>query len=92
MAFYQIITDNILPLLVFVAIGYLMDRKFNMNVASLTKLTFYVVLPCFIFYSIYVAKFNMAMFNVFLLACARWRSLPFLPGSSERCAASHRQK
>ncbi len=71
MAFLQIITDNILPLLVFVAIGYLMDRKFNMNVASLTKLTFYVVLPCFIFYSIYVAKFNMAMFNVFLLACAQ---------------------
>lgn len=63
-----------------------------MNVASLTKLTFYVVLPCFIFYSIYVAKFNMAMFNVFLLACAQMAVIAILPGSSERCAASHRQK
>lgn len=92
MAFLQIITDNILPLLVFVAIGYLMDRKFNMNVASLTKLTFYVVLPCFIFYSIYVAKFNMAMFNVFLLACAQMAVIAIFAWFVGSRAASHRQK
>ena len=55
MAFLQIITDNILPLLIFVAIGYFMDRRFRLDVNSLTKLTFYIILPCFIFYSIYVA-------------------------------------
>ena len=49
MAFLQIITDNILPLLVFVAIGYLMDKKYHLDVGSLTKLTFYIILPCFIF-------------------------------------------
>lgn len=48
MAFLQIISDNILPLLIFVAIGYCMDRRFRLDVSSLTKLTFYVVLPCFI--------------------------------------------
>ena len=58
MAFLQIITDNILPLLVFVAIGYLMDKKYHLDVGSLTKLTFYIILPCFIFHSIYVAKIN----------------------------------
>lgn len=50
MAFLQIITDNILPLLIFVAIGYFMDRRFRLDVNSLTKLTFYIILPCFIFY------------------------------------------
>ena len=55
MAFLQIITDNILPLLVFVAIGYLMDKKYHLDVGSLTKLTFYIILPCFIFYSINIA-------------------------------------
>ena len=49
MAFLQIISDNILPLLIFVAIGYCMDRRVRLDVSSLTKLTFYVVLPCFIF-------------------------------------------
>lgn len=69
MAFLQIISNNILPLLVFIVLGYLMDRKFDMNVQSLTKLTFYVVLPCFIFYSIYSAHIDMAMINVFLAGC-----------------------
>ncbi len=70
MAFLQIISDNILPLLIFVAIGYFMDRRYHMDVASLTKLTFYVVLPCFIFYSIYVAEIDMSMLHVFLLSFA----------------------
>lgn len=69
MAFLQIIVDNIFPLLIFVGIGYVLDRKFKLDVSSLTKLTFHVVLPCFIFYSIYVAKLDMTMVHVFLLAC-----------------------
>ena len=69
MAFLHIITDNILPLILFVVIGYLMDRRFQLNVASLTKLTFYLVLPCFIFYSIYSAELDMNLVNVFLFCC-----------------------
>ena len=68
MAFLQIISDNILPLLVFVAIGYFLDRRFTLDVTSLTKLTFYIVLPSFIFYSIYVAKIDLTMLNVFLMS------------------------
>lgn len=71
MAFLQIITDNILPLLIFVVIGYLMDRKFTLDVTSLTKLTFYVVLPAFIFYSIYIAEIDLTLFNVFLFCCVQ---------------------
>ncbi len=69
MAFLHIITDNILPLLVFVIIGYLMDRKFSLDVNTLTKLTFYLILPCFIFYSIYCAKIDLNLLNVFLFCC-----------------------
>lgn len=76
--FLQIISDNILPLLIFVAIGYCMDRRFRLDVSSLTKLTFYVVLPCFIFYSIYVAKIDMSMFHVFLLSFALMFILGFI--------------
>ena len=70
MAFIQIITNNILPLLVFVAIGYFMDRKYRLNVSALTKLTFYVILPCFIFYNIYVANIDLSLFHVFFIALA----------------------
>lgn len=69
MAFLQIITNNIFPLLIFVAIGYFLDRKFHLDVKALNKLTFFVVLPSLIFYSIYSAQIDAAMINVFLLAC-----------------------
>ena len=68
MAFLQIIFDNILPLLIFVGIGYVLDLRFKMDILSLNKLTFYIVLPSFIFYSIYVADLDMTMLNVFILA------------------------
>ena len=68
MAFLQIISDNIVPLLVFVAIGYLLDLRYHLDVISLNKLTFFIVLPSFIFYSIYVAEINMTLLNVFLMA------------------------
>lgn len=68
MAFLQIISDNIVPLLVFVAIGYLLDLRYHLDVISLNKLTFFVVLPSFIFYSIYVAEIDMTLLNVFLMA------------------------
>lgn len=78
MVFLQIIVNNIVPLLIFIGIGYLMDLRFHMDVLTLTKITFYAVLPCFIFYSIYVAKFDASMVNVFLLAFAQMIVLGFI--------------
>lgn len=69
MAFLSIITDNILPLLLFVIIGYFMDRRYHLDVTSLTKLTFYLVLPSFIFYSIYCAELDANLLNVFVFCC-----------------------
>ena len=69
MAFLQIISNNILPLIVFIAIGYILDIVFTLDVKTLNKLTFFVVLPSFIFYSVYSASINIAMINVFFFAC-----------------------
>lgn len=68
MEFLQIISNNILPLLTFMAIGYALDMKCKLQVAALSKLTFFIVLPSFIFYSIYVVRLDMSMFYVFGLA------------------------
>lgn len=78
MAFLQIISDNILPLLVFVGIGYFCDKKFKVDIQSLNKLTFYIVLPSFIFYSIYVAKIDVTLFNVFILAFVQMFLIGFI--------------
>lgn len=78
MAFLQIITDNILPLLIFVAFGYLMDKKYHLEVTSLTKLTFYIILPSFMFYSIYVSEIDFHLFHVFLVSLLLMTCLGFL--------------
>ena len=70
MAFLQIISNNILPLIVFIAIGYILDIIFTLDVKTLNKLTFFVVLPSFIFYSVYSASINITMINVFFFACS----------------------
>lgn len=69
MALLHILINNILPLLLFICMGYMLDKKYNLHVVSLNKLTFYIVLPSFIFYSIYNAKFDMSLVNVFVLCC-----------------------
>ena len=38
MAFLQIISNNILPLIVFIAIGYILDIIFTLDVKTLNKL------------------------------------------------------
>ena len=70
MAVLQIFSGNILPLLVFVAIGYVLDIRYRMDIQSITKLTFHIIIPCFIFYSIYKAEMDPALLHVFLFAVA----------------------
>ncbi len=53
MAFFHILVYNMLPLLCLSAIGYWLDAKFEVDVKTLTKITFYIVLPAFVFKSIY---------------------------------------
>lgn len=68
MELLHILTDNIFPLLIFISIGYALDKKYNLDVSSLTKLTFYIILPCFIFYSICISHIDVSLLHVFLVA------------------------
>ena len=47
----------------------MLDKKFNLDVKALNKLTFFVVLPSLIFYSVYSAKIDMTMITVFIVGC-----------------------
>ena len=50
MAFLQIITDNILPLLIFVAIGYFMDKRFRLDVNAHADPTYFLHEGSLLFY------------------------------------------
>ena len=53
MIFLQILWNDILPLIVFLAAGWFMDSKFKLDLNTYAKLVTRVVLPAFIFYSMY---------------------------------------
>ncbi len=47
--FFRIITDIILPIFLIIAVGFAMDRKFHLDLDTLSKLNFYVFVPALLF-------------------------------------------
>lgn len=48
----SIFAENILPVFVAAGLGYLLDRKFNLDVKTISRTSFYVLAPCLIFTSL----------------------------------------
>ena len=48
--FLHILANNIVPVFVIIGLGYIISKKFNLNVFTLSKLNFYLFVPGFIFY------------------------------------------
>src|SRR5690606_17960765 len=44
------------------AIGFWMERKFQLNVQTLAKLNIYFLVPCFIFVKLYSTSFSFRLF------------------------------
>ena len=47
----QILSYNILPLLLFIGVGYVLDSHFKLDLYTYNKIILTVILPCFILYS-----------------------------------------
>ncbi len=56
-----ILTNNILPIFILIILGYLVSRKFNLNILTLTKLNFYIFVPSYIFSNLYTTKIPFEM-------------------------------
>ena len=65
MEIIHILVYNMLPLIGIAALGYWLDSMFPIDVKSLTKLTFYIILPSFIFRSIFLMPFDTGMMVLF---------------------------
>lgn len=60
--FFIILKEIILPIFIIMIIGYILQKKFNLNVQTLARLNIYFVVPGFIFVRLY--ETNIA-FNLF---------------------------
>ncbi len=53
MVFWFIIKNTMLPIFFLVGLGFFLDKKFGINVKTLSKLMFYLIIPSFIFVNVY---------------------------------------
>lgn len=62
--FLFILTNNIVPIFALIALGYLMSKKFDLDIFTLTKLNFYIFVPSFTFVNLYTTKIPLEMVKV----------------------------
>ncbi len=56
--FIHIFFTTMIPIFVLIGVGVILDKKFSLDVGTLSKLNFYITLPAFIFRSLYKAEFD----------------------------------
>jgi len=64
--FIYILTRNILPLVLVIVVGFLLGKRFDMGIDTLSKITFYIYIPFFIFMQIYSTKLPEEMLKVLI--------------------------
>lgn len=64
----QIFINNILPIFLLIIIGIVFGRRFDVDLATLSKLNFYVFVPCFTFVNLYTAALDLSAGLAFVAA------------------------
>ena len=79
--FLIILKDIILPIFVIMAIGFILQRKFELNIQTLARINIYFLVPGFIFVKLYSTRISASLFtNVFLFFILYVVLLYFLAG------------
>lgn len=64
--FLYILTHNIIPIFILIGLGFLLSKKFDLHIQSLSKLLFYLFMPSFMFCSVYTTPLHLNMAKVIL--------------------------
>lgn len=68
--FTSIIINSIVPIFMLIALGYIMDMKFRLDMNTLVKINFYLFVPAFSFVNIYVTDISINLARVIILTVA----------------------
>ena len=74
--FLFILTNNLIPIFALICMGILIDRKFHLDVSTLSKINLYFFVPAFVFVNIYTTKIPLDMLKalaiVILILAINW--------------------
>jgi len=65
--FLFILTNNLIPIFTIIILGILLDKKFHLDVPTLTKINLFIFVPLFVFSNIYTTNFPIDIFKAFAL-------------------------
>ena len=65
--FLSIILNSIIPIFILIFLGYITDKKFKLDMNTLTKINFYLFVPAFSFVNIYTIDISVDMVYVIIL-------------------------
>jgi malate permease and related proteins len=66
--FLFILTNNIAPIFLMIFLGYLMGKRFDLDIFTLSKFNFYIFVPAFTFFQLYTTDIPLDMLKVVLFA------------------------
>ncbi|MGO1370112.1 MAG: AEC family transporter [Senegalia sp. (in: firmicutes)] len=64
--FFHILTNNITPIFFLILIGFVLNKIFDLDMFTLSKLNFYVFVPSFLLVNIYNADLDIKFLKVFV--------------------------
>ena len=64
--FLHILGNNIVPIFTIITLGFVLSKKFDFNIYTLSKMNFYLFTPAFIFVNLYTADLDLDLFKVLL--------------------------
>lgn len=66
--FFHILLNNIVPIFFLISLGFILNKKFNFNIYTLSKLNFYIFVPSFLLVNLYTTDLRIDMVKVFIIA------------------------
>lgn len=66
--FLYILTHNIIPIFTLITLGYIMGKKFQLDIYTLSKINFYIYVPLFVFVNLYTTTIPFEMLKALVFA------------------------
>jgi len=65
---FYILSHNILPLFLLIGVGILLNKKFHLDINTMTKINFYLFVPAFAFVNLYETKIEVDALKAMVIA------------------------
>ncbi|SHI84760.1 hypothetical protein SAMN02745975_00743 [Geosporobacter subterraneus DSM 17957] len=72
--FFHILGFNVVPIFTMIILGFVLGKKFNLDIYTLSKLNFYLFVPGFIFFNLYTSNLDFSLLKV-LLFCVLYMAV-----------------